>query len=74
MTESATSHPTDKWSNLGQPESSPRKPHRQTLLNPLTKSTHIRGQPLVKDTVKLRLNTDAGECLPELFPCSPNFT
>jgi hypothetical protein len=44
------------------------------LLNPLTKSTHPRGQPLVRDKVKPRLNTDVGECLLELLPCSPNFT
>jgi hypothetical protein len=36
--------------------------------------THTRGQPLVKDTVKPRLNADVGECLPELLPRSPNFT
>jgi hypothetical protein len=47
---------------------------KQTLLNPLTKSTHPRGQPLVKDTVKPRLNTNVGECLPELLPRSPKFT
>jgi hypothetical protein len=47
---------------------------QQTLLNPLTKPSHPCGQPLVKDTVKPRLNTDVGECLPELLPRSPNFT
>jgi hypothetical protein len=36
--------------------------------------THTRGQPLVKDTVKPRLNADVGKCLPELLPRSPNFT
>jgi hypothetical protein len=67
MTESAES-------NLGQPRSSPRKPRQQTLLNPLTESTHTRGQPLVKDTVKPGLAIDVGECRPELLPRSPNFT
>jgi hypothetical protein len=60
--------------NTGQPGSSPRKPHRQTLLDPLTKSTHTRGKPLVKDTVKPRLRIDVSECRPELLPRSPNFT
>jgi hypothetical protein len=45
-----------------------------TLLNPLTKSTHSCGQPLVKGTVKPRLNTDVGEYLPELLQRSPKFT
>jgi hypothetical protein len=43
-------------------------------MNPLTKSTHTRGQTLVKDTVKPRLNTDVGECRLELLPRSPNLT
>jgi hypothetical protein len=30
--------------------------------------------PLVKDTVKPRLNIDVDECRPELLPRSPNFT
>jgi hypothetical protein len=34
-----------------------------TLSDPLTKSTHFDGQPMVKDTVKPRLNHDVGECL-----------
>jgi hypothetical protein len=73
MTESAESNrPTlVKPMSTG---SSPQKPHRQTLLNPLTKSTRTRDQLLVKDTVKPRLNADVGECLPELLPRSPNFT
>jgi hypothetical protein len=66
--------PTEHWSNLGQPGSSPRNPHRRTLLDPLTKSTHTRGLPLVKGTVKLRLNIDVSECRPEFLPRSPNFT
>jgi hypothetical protein len=37
-------------------------------------STHTRGQPLVKDTVKPRLKADVGECNPDLLPSSPNFT
>jgi hypothetical protein len=56
----------EHWSNLGQPGTSPRKPRQWTLLGPLTKSTHTRGQPLVKVTVKLRLNIDVSECRPEL--------
>jgi hypothetical protein len=44
------------------------------LLNPLTKSTHTRGQPLVKGTVKPGLTIDVSECRPELLPRSPNFT
>jgi hypothetical protein len=43
-------------------------------MNPLTKSTHIRGQPLVKDTVKTGLTVDISECRPELLPRSPKFT
>jgi hypothetical protein len=66
--------PADNWSNLGQPGSSPWKPRQQTLLNPLNKSTHPCGRPLVKDTVEPRMNPDVGECLPELLPRSPNFT
>jgi hypothetical protein len=61
-------------SNLGQPGSSPRKPLQWTLLDPLTKSTCIRGQPLVKDPVKTGLTVDVSECRPELLLRSPNFT
>jgi hypothetical protein len=43
-------------------------------IEPLTKSPHTHGQPLVKDTVKPRLKADVGECLPKLLPRSPNFT
>jgi hypothetical protein len=43
-------------------------------MNPVTKFVHTRSQPLVKDTVKPRLNSDVGECRPELLPYSPNFT
>jgi hypothetical protein len=66
--------PVEHWSKLGQPESSPRKPRQWILLNPLTKSTHNRGQPFVKDTVKTGLTIDVGECRPELLPRSLNFT
>jgi hypothetical protein len=66
--------PTEHRSNLGQPGSSPRKPRQWTILDPLTKSTHTRGQPLVKDTVKPRLRIDVSECRPELLPRSPKFT
>jgi hypothetical protein len=73
MAESAESNrptevkPRSTWS-------SPRKPRQWTLLNPLTKSTHTCGQPLVKDTVKPGLTIDVGECRPELLPRSPNFS
>jgi hypothetical protein len=66
--------PAGHRSNLGQPGSWPRKPRQWTLLNPLTKSTRTRGQPLVKGTVKPRLTVDVGECRPELLSCSPKFT
>jgi hypothetical protein len=36
-------------------------------MNPLTKSTHTRGGPLVKDTVKTGLTVDVSECRPELL-------
>jgi hypothetical protein len=45
-----------------------------TPIDPLTKSTHSCGQPLVKDTVKPRLNSDVDERPPELLPRSTNFT
>jgi hypothetical protein len=45
-----------------------------TPIDPLTKSTHPCGQPLVKDMAKPCLNPDVGECLPELLPRSPKFT
>jgi hypothetical protein len=45
-----------------------------TPIDPLTKSTHTRGQPLVKDTVKPVLTIDVSECRPQLLPRSPNFT
>jgi hypothetical protein len=61
-------------SNLGQPGTSPRESRHWTLLNPLTKPTHTRGQPVVKGMVKPRLTIDVGECRPELLPRSPNFT
>jgi hypothetical protein len=35
-------------------------------MNPLTKPTNTRSQPLVKDTVKPRLTVDVSECRPEL--------
>jgi hypothetical protein len=66
--------PTGHRSNLGQPGSSPRKPRQWTLLDPLTKFTDTRDQPLVKDTVKPRLNIDVSECRPELLPRSPKLT
>jgi hypothetical protein len=50
---------------------------KTSLMNPIepfTKSTHTRGQPVVKDTVKLGLTLDVGECRPELLSRSPNFT
>jgi hypothetical protein len=40
----------------------------------LTKSTPTRVQPLVKDTVKPRLNPYVSECLSELLLRSPNLT
>jgi hypothetical protein len=43
-------------------------------IEPLTKSTHTRGQHFVKDTVKPDLTFDIGECRPELLPRSPKFT
>jgi hypothetical protein len=43
-------------------------------MNPLTKPTHTRGQPLVKDPVKTGLTVDVSECRPELLPRSPKFT
>jgi hypothetical protein len=66
--------PAEHRSNLGQPGSSPRRPRQWTLLDPLTKSTHIGGQPLVQDTVKPGLTVDVSECRPELLPRSPKFT
>jgi hypothetical protein len=65
--------PAEHRSNLGQPGSSPQKPRQWTLLDPLTKSTSIRGQPLVRDPIKPRLRIDVGECRPELLPRSPKF-
>jgi hypothetical protein len=66
--------PVKHRSNLGQTGSSPQKPHQWTLINPLTKSTHTRGGPLVKDMVKTGLTVDVSECRPELLPRSPKFT
>jgi hypothetical protein len=42
--------------------------------DPLDQVNTNRGQSLVKDTVKPRLNRDVGKCLPELLLRSPNFT
>jgi hypothetical protein len=72
MAELAESKPADV--GQGQPGSSPRKPSRQPLVTHFTRSTHPGGQPLVKDTVKPRLNPNLGECLSELLPHSPKFT
>jgi hypothetical protein len=58
--------PVKPRSNLGQPGSSPQKPRQWTLMNPLTKPTHTRGQPLVKGTAKTVLTIDVSECRPEL--------
>jgi hypothetical protein len=66
--------PTENRSNLGQHGSSPQKPRQWTKMNPLTKSTHIRGEPLVKGTVRIGLTVDVSECRPELLPLSPKFT
>jgi hypothetical protein len=66
--------PVKHRSNLGQPGSSPRKPRHWTLLNPLTKPTHIRSRPLAKDTVETGLTVDVSESRPELLPRSPKFT
>jgi hypothetical protein len=66
--------PVKHWSNLGQPGSSHRKPHHWTLLNPLTKPTHTRSQPVVKGTVQPRLTVDVSGCRPELLPRCPKFT
>jgi hypothetical protein len=62
------------WSNLGQPGSSPWKPHQQTLMALLIKSTQTCGQPLVKGTVKPHWHHNVFERPPELLPRSPNFT
>jgi hypothetical protein len=43
-------------------------------MNPLTKPTYTRSQPLAKDTVKTGLTVDVSECRPELLPRSPKFT
>jgi hypothetical protein len=43
-------------------------------IEPLDQVNNPCGQPLVKDTVKFRLNPDVCECLPKLLPRSPNFT
>jgi hypothetical protein len=45
-----------QWSNHGQPGSPPRKLHQTTLLTPLTKLTHMCGQPVVNALVKPHLN------------------
>jgi hypothetical protein len=66
--------PVDIFQTLGQPGSSPLKPHQHTLLTPLPKSTHICGQPLVKGMVKTLRNPNVFERPPELLPRSPNFT
>jgi hypothetical protein len=50
------------------------KTESTTPIDPLTKSTHPGGQPLVKDTVKPHWNPNVDERLPELLPRSPNFT
>jgi hypothetical protein len=63
MTESAESNrptlvkPRSTWDITS--KTSPTNP-----IEPLTKSTHTRGQPLVKDTVKLGFNIDVNECRP----------
>jgi hypothetical protein len=73
MTESAESNlltlvkPWSTWVITS--KTSPTNP-----IEPLTKSTHPCGQPLVKGTVKPRLNPAVSECLPGLLPRSPNFT
>jgi hypothetical protein len=73
MTESAESNrptlvkPRSTWVITS--KTSPMNP-----IEPLTKSTHTRGQPLVIGMVKPRLNPDVGECCPKLLPRSPNFT
>jgi hypothetical protein len=43
-------------------------------MNSLTKPTHTRSGPFVKDTVKTGLTVDVSECRPELLPRSPKFT
>jgi hypothetical protein len=73
MTESAESN----WQTLIKPRSTwviTSKPEQTNPNDPLTKSTHPCGQPLVKDMVKPRLNSDVGECLPELLSRCPDFT
>jgi hypothetical protein len=73
MTESAESNrptlvkPRSTWVITS--KTSPMSP-----IEPLTKSTHTRGQHFVKDTVKPDLTFDIGECRPELLPRSPKFT
>jgi hypothetical protein len=42
-------------------------------MNTLTKPTHTRGGPVVKDMAKPDLTIDVGECRPELLPRSPKF-
>jgi hypothetical protein len=41
-------------------------------MTPLTKLTHMCGQPLVKVMVKPHLNPSDPKCLPELLPRSLN--
>jgi hypothetical protein len=43
-------------------------------MDPLTKPTPTRNEPLVKDTVKTGLTVDVSECRPELLPRSPKIT
>jgi hypothetical protein len=45
-----------------------------TPIDPLNKSTHPGGQPLVKDKVKPHRNPNVNERPLEPLPCSPNFT
>jgi hypothetical protein len=43
-------------------------------MNPLTKPTPTRSQPLAEDTIETGLTVDVSECRPELLPRSPKFT
>jgi hypothetical protein len=73
MTESAESNrltlvkPRSTWVITSKTE--PTTPN-----DPLDQVKTPCGQPLVKDTVKPRLNPDVGKCLPELLSHSPKFT
>jgi hypothetical protein len=73
MTESAESNrltlvkPRSTWAITSKIEPT-------TPIDPLTKSTHLGGQPLVKDTVKPYWNPNVDERPPELLPRSPKFT